>query len=249
MQSGRYRSDNRSTRPRVDFAGAGFYTRFWQGLGSRAQMKTVVVGGHSRNIGKTSVMASVIRALPFLDWTAVKITQYGHGICSRDGEPCGCAPEAHPFALAEEKDARGRGDTCRFLAAGARRALWVRVRQGQLATAFPSLARALRGAEYAIIESNSILEFLEPDLYLVVLDPARRDFKDSTRRFFIRADALVAIEPLRRARAWPGLDSAVFEGKPVFQVSRRDYFSPDLCRFVCDKLCVAQRAIHPARGA
>ncbi len=212
-------------------------------------MKTVVVGGHSRNIGKTSLMAGVIRALPFLNWTAVKVTQYGHGVCSHDGEPCGCAPEEHPFALTEEKDVRGRGDTCRFLAAGARRALWLRVRQGQLATAFPPLAEALRGAEYVIIESNSILEFIEPELYLVVLDPARRDFKDSTRRFFNRADALVAVEPLRRARAWPGLDSAVFEGKPVFQVSRQDYFSPDLCRFVCDKLGVAEGAIPPARRA
>ncbi|MBZ5562778.1 MAG: hypothetical protein LAP13_10190 [Acidobacteriia bacterium] len=211
-------------------------------------MKTVVVGGHSRNIGKTSVMAGVIRALPFLDWTGVKITQYGHGVCSHDGEPCGCAPDEHPFALTEETDARGRGDTCRFLAAGARRALWLRVRQGQLATAFPSLAEALRGAEHAIIESNSILEFLEPDLYLVVLDPARRDFKDSTRRFFNRADALVAVEPLRGGRAWPALDASLLEGKPLFQVSRRDYFSRELCRLVCRKLGVAERAIHPQQG-
>lgn len=205
-------------------------------------MKTVVVGGHSRNIGKTSVMAGVIRALKFLNWTAVKITQYGHGICSQDGEPCGCAPEEHPFALTEETDASGRGDTCRFLAAGARRALWLRVRQGQLAAAFPSLAAALKGEEYVIIESNSILEFLEPELYLIVLDPARRDFKESTRRFFSRAGALVAVEPLRSGHAWPRLEYALLEGKPLFQVSRRDYFSRELCRLVCEKLRVAAPA-------
>lgn len=212
-------------------------------------MKTVVVGGHSRNIGKTSVMASVIRALPFLNWTAVKITQYGHGVCSHDGEPCGCAPEEHPFALTEERDARGRGDTCRFLAAGARRALWLRVRQGQLAAAFPSVAEALRDADYAIIESNSILEFLEPDLFLIVLDPARRDFKDSTRRFFDRADALVAVEPLRGGRAWPALDSSLLEGKLLFQVSRREYFSLELCGFVCRKLGVSEHAVPLQHGA
>ncbi len=212
-------------------------------------MKTVVVGGHSRNIGKTSVMAGVIRALPFLDWIAVKITQYGHGVCSHDGEPCGCAPEEHPFALTEERDTRGRGDTCRFLAAGARRALWLRVRQGQLATAFPSLVEALRGADYAIIESNSILEFIEPDLYLIVLDPARRDFKDSTLRFFSRADALVSVGPLRGARAWPGLESNLPEGKPLFPVSCRDYFSRELCGYVCRKLGVSERAITSPRGA
>src|SRR5579859_5287808 len=96
-------------------------------------MKTVVVGGHSRNIGKTSVMAGLIHDIKSLDWTAVKITQYGHGICSQDGEPCGCTPTEHAFMLTEERNAGGRADTCRFLAAGARRSLWLRARQGQLA--------------------------------------------------------------------------------------------------------------------
>ena len=45
----------------------------------------VVIGGHTRNIGKTSVVCGVIRALPNWNWTAIKIKQYGHGKCSRDG--------------------------------------------------------------------------------------------------------------------------------------------------------------------
>ena len=40
----------------------------------------IVVGGHTRNIGKTSVVAGLIQALPQFDWTAMKITQFGHGI-------------------------------------------------------------------------------------------------------------------------------------------------------------------------
>ena len=51
----------------------------------------VVVGGHSRNIGKTSVVAGLIRRLRDRKWTAVKITQYGHGVCSNEGKSCGCA--------------------------------------------------------------------------------------------------------------------------------------------------------------
>ena len=58
-------------------------------------MATVVVGGHSRNVGKTSVVAGLIGALREYDWTAVKITQFGHGICSVNGESCGCAVEEH----------------------------------------------------------------------------------------------------------------------------------------------------------
>ena len=211
-------------------------------------MKVVVVGGHSRNIGKTSVMTGLIRGLASFAWTAVKITQYGHGICSQDGEPCGCAPTEHPFVLAGEQNPRGRGDTCRFLAAGARRALWLRVRQGQLADALPGLLQALQSDSHVMIESNSILDFLQPAVYVVVLDRSRRDFKDSARRFLARADALVPVASRREGLAWPLLDPQAFEHKPVFPVSPRDYANPDLCRFVRQKLQAPESEIaEPAR--
>ena len=66
-------------------------------------MSLVVVGGHTRNIGKTMVVANLIAALPQYNWTAMKITQHGHGICSAVGEPCDCAVEYdHPYAISEE---------------------------------------------------------------------------------------------------------------------------------------------------
>ena len=199
-------------------------------------MKIVVVGGHARNIGKTSVMAALIQGLQGLAWTAVKITQYGHGICSRDGEPCGCAPTEHPFVLSEEDDARGRGDTCRYLAAGARRSLWLRVRQGQLAEAFPALWEALGADDHVMIESNSILGLLRPAVYLVVLDSSVRDFKPSARRYVGLADALVTVESRIDAAAWPGLDPRLLSDKPVFSVSPSRYASTDFYRFVWTRL-------------
>ena len=36
-------------------------------------MNLVMVGGHSRNIGKTSVVEGIIRGLPEYNWTAAKI--------------------------------------------------------------------------------------------------------------------------------------------------------------------------------
>ncbi len=199
-------------------------------------MKLVVVGGHSRNIGKTSVMAGLIRGLGSLGWTAVKITQYGHGICSMDGQPCGCAPTEHAFVLTEEENPGGRADTCRFLAAGARRSLWLRVREGQLGEALPLLTRALDGDKFVMLESNSILGFMRPDVYLVVLDSSRRDFKASALTYLERADALVPIDSRLDARAWGGLHMRALENKPVFPVVARDYSSRALCRFVRERL-------------
>jgi hypothetical protein len=199
-------------------------------------MKTVVVGGHTRNIGKTSVMAALISALRSLDWTAVKVTQYGHGICSRNGEPCGCAPKEHPFVLSEERDTCGRWDTCRYLAAGARRALWLRVRQGQLAEAFPTLCEALNPDDHVVIESNSIVSLLHPTVYLMVLDSSARDFKASALQHLPLADALVPIGSRINAAAWPSLDPHLLSDKPAFSVTPSKYASADLCRFVWKKL-------------
>src|SRR5579884_938618 len=101
-------------------------------------MSIVVIGGHSRSVGKTSVVAGLIAALRDFEWTAVKITQYGHGICSRSGVVCECACDDGSWMISEDHDRSGESDTSRFLVAGAARSLWVRTQQGKLADAMPS---------------------------------------------------------------------------------------------------------------
>src|SRR5439155_20093228 len=102
-------------------------------------MAIVVVGGQSRNLGKTSVVAGLIAALPSYNWIALKITQFGHGRCSLNGKPCHCASADHTWAISEEKDPTGASDSSRFFVAGARRAGWVRTQQGRRAEAMPAL--------------------------------------------------------------------------------------------------------------
>jgi len=154
-------------------------------------MPVVVIGGHTRSVGKTSVVAGLIAALRDLRWTALKITQYGHGVCSANGRPCDCATGDHSWAVTEEKNRSGESDTSRFLVAGAEHSWWVRTEQGRLAEAMPRIRAILAAAENTIIESNSVLRFLKPDLYLTVLDPATADFKSSAQQFLDRADAVL----------------------------------------------------------
>jgi hypothetical protein len=178
---------------------------------------TLVVGGPTRNIGKTALVVDLLRALPEYRWTAIKITQYGHDICAVHGESCDCAPAEHSFALSWETDCGGRSDTSRFLAAGGERALWLRVRAGELAQALPALRAELAETGNVIIESNSILQFLRPDVYLVVLHPAVEDFKESSRRMLDRADAFVLRAPLgRQLAAQPPVALSLIQCKPCF---------------------------------
>jgi hypothetical protein len=167
-------------------------------------MRLVVVGGHTRNIGKTALAADLIRALPELAWTAVKLTLFGHQFCSDHSGGCECAPRGRAVAIDEEVDRSSGTDTSRFLAAGARRAWWLRARRDRLAEALPVLREALAGAGNVIIESNSLVGFERPDLYLVVLDPRRVDFKSSALRFLDRADAAVLRAPYD-GKAWEGV--------------------------------------------
>jgi len=211
-------------------------------------MTTVVIGGHSRNIGKTSVMAGLIRSLHPPRWAAVKITQYGHGVCSLDSEPCACDPGEHAFVLTEERERTGRGDTRRFLQAGARRSLWLRVRHGQLPRAFPALMRALEGEEWVMVESNSILELMEPALYLFVLDPAQIDFKSSAAKFIDRADALVAIgRAAHGGYPWPQINADVLTRKPLFRQLTLKDASDELVEFVRQRLGLPA-AVRSAEG-
>jgi molybdopterin-guanine dinucleotide biosynthesis protein len=195
-------------------------------------MAILVVGGHSRSVGKTSVVAGLIAALTEFRWTALKITQYGHGICSADGSECECATAGHSWAILEESDRSGKTDTSRFLAAGAQRALWVRTRQGELAAAMPAIRSKIAGADNVIIESNGIMRFLKPDLYLTVLDPETADFKSSAREFMDRVDAVILHQMRDDGPRWEGVSLKPVAGRRVFRITPPPYVTAELVGFV-----------------
>jgi hypothetical protein len=164
-----------------------------------APCRLIVVGGHTRSIGKTQLVCDLIAALPRAGWIAGKITQYGHGVCATNGHDCDCAPTEHIVALDWETNPALPTDSGRFLEAGAARSFWLRTKQGFLAEGMAPLREALADAENGsaadglnvIVESNSLMQFVKPSLYVAVLDPARDDFKDSARRMLDRADVLL----------------------------------------------------------
>jgi hypothetical protein len=200
-------------------------------------MAIVVVGGHSRSVGKTSVAAAIIARLPEMRWTAFKITQFGHGFCTADGEPCDCQTDEHTVAVSEERDRSSGTDSARYLAAGAVRSFWVRTRIGNLAAAMPRLRKELATAENVIVESNSIMGVLRPDLYLSVLDPATADFKDSARLFLDRADALLLrADSAALAPHWRGVSPRLAVGIPRFTIAPPEYMSDAVIAFVQDRL-------------
>jgi hypothetical protein len=208
-------------------------------------MSLIVIGGHSRSVGKTSVVSGLISTLPEFEWTAVKITQYGHGICSANGEPCDCATGDHSWAVTEERNRSGDSDTSRFLAAGAVQVFWARTEQGRLAEAMPTLRERLKLAPNVIIESNSVLKFLRPDLYITVLDPSTSDFKNSAREFLDRADAVI-LHQSDKVPAWEAVSLKPVADRPIFRVSPPPYVTPEITEFVRSHLTKSDSPIEKA---
>jgi hypothetical protein len=183
-----------------------------------APCRLIVVGGHTRSIGKTQLVCDLISALPQAQWLAGKITQYGHGVCATNGHDCDCAPTEHIVALDWEHNSQDRSDSARFLQAGATRSFWLRTKQGYLAEGMAPLRAALSSAAQeigsdglnVIVESNSLLQFVKPSLYVTVLDTTHDDFKESARHMLDRADVFV----FRR-----GLDAGALSQPPWTQLA------------------------------
>lgn len=193
---------------------------------SKTQWRLIVVGGHTRSIGKTQLVCDIIQTFPQAEWIAGKITQYGHGVCAQNGENCDCAPTDHVCALNWETQSESGTDSARFLKAGAAKSFWLRTKQGYLAEGLPLLRQALEGVDVAnrssnrslIIESNSLMQFLNPSLYFAVIDPTKDDFKQSAQLALDRAQALVLRGEIAADaspyRLWVNLPGQLMKEKP-----------------------------------
>jgi hypothetical protein len=199
-------------------------------------MALIVIGGHSRGVGKTSVVSGLIAAFPEHNWMAMKITQHRHRLDPKDGEPSHSSTDDQSWVMTEEQNRSGESDTSRFLAAGAARAWWVRTEPGCLAEAVPAIRGKLADSQNAILESNSILKFLRADLYLTVLDPATADFKRSAQEFLDRADAVILHDKPGHEPAWREMSLKPVAGRPLFRIYPPPYVTPQIVEFVKERL-------------
>lgn len=191
----------------------------------------VVVGGHARNTGKTALAAGLIRRFRECGWTAVKLTPYGHAGCSHTPDRCRCEDGIESGVAISEEYEPGATDSGRFLAAGAKRSFWLRAPAANVATAAPVLRKILTRNRNVIIESNSALELVDPDLFLMLLDFSNQDFKDSGLRYMDRADAFVIADRGLAIPLWEELAKGAWDHKPHFYVKPPNYVSAAVCGF------------------
>ncbi len=183
-------------------------------------MAIIVVGGGGRGAGKTALVCGLMRALPEIPWTAVKITTHEHG-------------KATP--IWEETVPGQETDTARYLAAGARRALLVTAGEGELAPIVEQILKEASPLANVIFESNSVLRHLRPDICLCAasspwtepLTEPWSGLKPSYDLVLERVDAMV-----ERA----GHDHIIEAQKITFRLASLERVSPTMLDWLRERL-------------
>ena len=197
-------------------------------------MAIIVVGGGGRGAGKTALVCGLMRALPEIPWTAVKITTHEHG---------------KPAPIWEETEPGEGTDTSRYLAAGALRSLLVTAGEDALGsgddTLGPIVQQILReclppagaikagtvneGAIRAgvIFESNSVLRHLRPDVFLCAATSPWVHEKPSYDLVSQHMDAMVELA---------GHDHIIEAEKTTFRLASLERVSPTMQEWLRERL-------------
>jgi hypothetical protein len=199
-------------------------------------MSFIIVGGQSSNVGKTTIAAGLIASIPECRWTAIKLTICKSIECPVNGPGCACQAHEHPFSLVEEKNRAGRADSIRFLASGAQRSFWGQVKSGFFESIVPEIAAIIAGADHKIVESNSLVRFIRPDLYITVLHPGVAEWKSSARELLPQADIAVIIRDPAQISEWPaGVEGCLRRIPKVYAATPALAF-PELADIVRERL-------------
>ena len=120
-------------------------------------------------MGKTQVAEVLLKKLK--DWSALKVTvTHRHGFCPVHKDCHTCDELRSDFSIIGRKgiiEAKGK-DTQRLKSAGAKEVLWLKAKPEALERGIKKAISLFKKTKGLIIESNSALKYLKPDLALFV---------------------------------------------------------------------------------
>jgi len=143
---------------------------------------TVAIGGFSSEVGKTTLLCELLRALP--GWEAIKLTRGHYSSCGKDPRAC-CVSHLlgdEPLVRSGRRETYAPGkDTGRYWDAGAANVHWVIVTDAQVEQGIRLALERVR-APGVLIEGNSFLKFVDADFAFMVVRAGGGKLKPSARR-------------------------------------------------------------------
>jgi len=157
-----------------------------------------MVGAAGRNVGKTELACALSRRhAASATVIAIKVTSVDRndGLCPRGGKGCGvCASLKQNFMITEETEGPEGKDTTRLLAAGAHRVFWLRALKTHLAEGFDALLDSLPEDALLVVESTSLRNHVEPDLFILAKDHDATAVKPSAQGVLHYADRVLLFD-------------------------------------------------------
>ena len=173
-------------------------------------MPLIVVGGQASKIGKTSAVVAILSRFRNLPWAAVKIAPHLH-----QPEKCELTGSGSGWRLWKQTAPDNDSDTARFLSAGAKIALLLQANDPSQPMAAAALQRELEGHSHVVIESGHIVDFIRPDLFLMLVSASREDMKPWFERRVVQADMLLVEGEIERL---PIELQQLIRDKPTFEL-------------------------------
>jgi hypothetical protein len=138
----------------------------------------VMIGGNSRNAGKTTLACNIIRKLAHChEVTALKVTSIRPGESDNHGHHTEASFSG--FTITEELNRESHKDTSAMLKAGASRVFYIRTEDTFAAQAIQSFLATCNFKQPLVCESRSLRRVLIPGLFLMMMrDPAPASAKD-----------------------------------------------------------------------
>jgi len=150
----------------------------------------VAVGGFSSNVGKTTLVCDLLKALP--GWEAIKLSRGHYRSCGRDPEAC-CVSDLLrevPVVRSGREANYGVGkDTGRFWDSGAVNVHWVIVDDDQVEAGVNEAISRVE-SKGVFIEGNSFLEYIDPDFAIMCARADGGTIKSSARATISKCQAL-----------------------------------------------------------
>ncbi|GAB4407542.1 MAG: molybdopterin-guanine dinucleotide biosynthesis protein MobB [Thermodesulfovibrionales bacterium] len=136
------------------------------------------VGGAHSGAGKTTLAVALLRHLTEINplWGAIKYT--------KTAIYCSMIDDIEVLSK-EDKD------TERLLSSGAERVLWVQSPASELGEVLPMAVEKLSDLKGIVVEGNSAIEFLRPDIIIFIFGSDSGRIKESARRVLEMADVVV----------------------------------------------------------
>lgn len=152
--------------------------------------RITAVSGFSSNVGKTTLVCELLRRLP--GWEAIKVTRGHYRSCGRDPAAC-CVSDLlrDEPVIRSGRDANYEAgkDTGHFWDAGASNVHWVIVKDDQVEQGVKEALSRVK-SKAVIIEGNSLLEYVTPDLAVMCARSNGGTIKTSARQGLKRSDVL-----------------------------------------------------------